>query len=286
MSPIYASTACLSGTEPLWDRIARYMDVGFSQIELGAGVSVTPEDLEALPGFEGALLIHNYFPPPEDPFVLNLASADAGIRQRSATLVRRALDLCAVVCAPFYSLHGGFITDPTGFGTHSFIFPRPESPAEKDAALARFVTEIEAILAYARPLGVAVLVENNVCDQNLVERLLFVEANDFLTLKQALPDNYLGILLDTGHLNVSAHTLGFDRLDFIDQVSPFVRALHVHDNDGSADQHRPLQSGSWILDVLRRPIFTDLPLVLESKFASVENLAEQIAWLHGLLKIV
>ena len=47
-SPLYVSTACLPGTEPLWTRLSRYMEAGLTEIELGAGVRVTPDDLEAL----------------------------------------------------------------------------------------------------------------------------------------------------------------------------------------------------------------------------------------------
>jgi len=280
MSPIYVSTACLSGQEPLQVRLSRFFASGFQNVELGASVSVTPESLDSLPSFGGNFLVHNYFPPPEDSFVLNLASRDKTIRKRSGDLIRQALTLCAEIGAPFYSLHGGFITDPTGFGSHSFVFPLPESANERNLAMTRFITEIQIILEYARSLGVDILVENNVCDLSLVDRLLFVEAQDFLTLKRDLSTTHLGILLDTGHLNVSAHTLGFDRMEFVAQIAPYVRALHVHDNNGLADEHRQIQPDSWVLDVLRCPEFAGLPIVLESKFSVFPELLKHVRWLE------
>lgn len=278
---IYVSTACLPGTAPLTQQLDEYGKAGLFQVELGAGVEICANDLDILAKrSEQKFLIHNYFPPPRDPFVLNLASGDAGTRRRSLYFVTEGLSLAACLGAPFYSVHAGFITDPTSFGTTSFIFPMPASPREAQRAMDRFAMTLERALDHAQRVGLQLLVENNVCSADLRGKLLLQTADEFLALFRLLPEPQLGILLDTGHLNVSAQTCGFDRLAFIEQVAPYVRAFHIHDNDGIADTHQPIPSGSWVLDVLRRPEFATLPIVVEAKLETVADLCRHVDWLR------
>ena len=277
---IFVSTVCLPGVQPITSRISLYRSHGLNAIELGAGVSVDKDSLSQVAEMECQFLVHNYFPPPSEPFVLNLASgSDGGIRQRSLELVFRALAWTARLGAPFYSVHAGFITDPTSFGKTSFVFPIPASPDEAQFALHRFTTALEIAVDRAQHLGVQILVENNVCSPELRGKLLLQSADEFLELFRVLHSPHLGMLLDTGHLNVTAHTLGFDRMVFVDRVAPYVRALHVHDNDGTADTHQPIQPGSWVFNVLHRPEFAGLPIVVEARFETVADLRRHVDWL-------
>jgi len=280
---IFVSTACLPGVQPITSRISLYRSHGLDAIELGAGVSADKDSLSQVAEMKCRFLVHNYFPPPPDPFVLNLASGDAGIRQRSLDLVTEALALSARLAAPFYSVHAGFSTDPTSFGTTSFVFPMPASPDEAQLAIDRFIAALEIALDRAQHFGVQLLVENNVCPHELRGKLLLQTVDEFLALFRVLPSPHLGMLLDTGHLNVTANTLGFDRIAFVEKVASYVRAFHVHDNDGIADTHQPAQPGSWVLDVLRRPEFADLPIVVEAKFKTVSDIRRHVEWLKGEL---
>lgn len=276
---IFVSTSCLPGVHPVASRISLYRSHGLDAIELGAGVSADKDGLSQVAGMGCRFLVHNYFPPPSDPFVLNLASGDAGIRQQSLDFVSEALALTARLSALFYSVHAGFITDPTSFGTVSFVFPMPASTGEAQSAMDRFTTALEIALDHAQHLGVQLLIENNACSHELCGKLLLQTADEFLTLFRVLSSPDLGILLDTGHLNVTAHILGFDRMTFVDQVAPYVRAFHVHDNDGIADTHQPAQPGSWVFDVLCRPEFAGLPIIVEAKFETVTDLCQHVDWL-------
>ena len=276
---IFVSTVCLPGVQPITSRISLYRSHGLNAIELGAGVSVDKDSLSQVAGMGCQFLVHNYFPPSPEPFVLNLASGDDSIRKRSLDLISEALALTARLGAPFYSVHAGFITDPTSFGMTSFVFPMPASPDEPQFAMDRFTTALEIAVDRAQHLGVQLLVENNVCSHELRGKLLLDTADEFLTLFHILPSPYLGILLDTGHLNVTAHTLDFDRMSFVDEVTPYIRAFHVHDNDGIADTHQPVQPGSWVFDVLRRPEFAGLPIVVEARFETVADLRRHVDWL-------
>lgn len=281
---IFVSTSCLSGQQRLVDRLRLFQSYGLDSVELGQNVTLDKNGLSQLLEMEGRFLVHNYFPPPSTPFVLNLASKDSNIRQQSLNLVRRALALTRRLNAPFYSVHAGFITDPISFEKTSFVFPMPASPSEKQFAINRFTAALKAALERAKQLDVHILIENNVCTCELLGKLLLQTADEFLVLFRALSSQYLGILLDTGHLNVTAHTFGFDHMDFVDQVAPYIRAFHISDNDGTKDSGQPVRANSWMLDVLHRPEFSDLPIVIESKFETVADLRQYVDWLKAELR--
>lgn len=269
---IYVSTACLRTREPLSARVEYYQKHGIDQIELGAGVEVTNKCLSALQSYKAKFLLHNYFPPPKEPFVLNLASADTNVRAQSLALAHNALDLCASLKIPFYSVHAGFITDPTDFNGSSFIFPMDHAPDAAERALARFVDSIEELLIAASALDLQLLVENNVCDHGAVGKLLLQTADEFSEMFARVSAPNLGILLDTGHLNVSAHTFELDRQAEARQLLPYVKGFHIHDNDGNSDLHRPAERDSWVMNVLKHVNSSEVPIVIEAKFDSVAEL--------------
>ena len=56
--------------------------------------------------------VHNYFPPPQKPFVLNLASLNENIYQESLNHIKQSIKLASSIKSPFYSFHAGFLIDP------------------------------------------------------------------------------------------------------------------------------------------------------------------------------
>jgi sugar phosphate isomerase/epimerase len=170
-----------------------------------------------------------------------------------------------------------------GFDGTSFVFPAPDSPREAEAAAQRFLDGVGEALDRAEELGVRLLIENNVSTHELAGKLLLMTADEFVALFEAFAGRSLGLLLDTGHLNVTARTYGFDPVSFLDTVAPHVEAFHLHDNDGRGDQHRPAANGSWALDAVTRPEFADATVSVEASFPTVADLA---AYVRGLEELV
>ena len=59
-----------------------------------------------------SISIHNYFPPPIIPFVLNLASFNDDIVKASFNHIIKAIDISHSINAKFYSFHAGYLIDP------------------------------------------------------------------------------------------------------------------------------------------------------------------------------
>lgn len=249
---------------------------GITHLELGSGLAWEPGLLERVRGTASrgmSYLVHNYFPPHEHPFVLNLAADDPEALERSRAHCREAVDLTAELGAGFFSVHAGFAfaASPEDLGRDLTRVPR----GSLEQAQRTFVESLRILCAEGAARGVAILVENNVVAPfNLVNGknrlcLCATDAEILETLAEVGAPN-LGLLVDVGHLCVSANSLRFDRHRFLDRVAPHVAAFHLSDNDGSADQNRPFGPDAWFLPRLAE--FPDATMVLEAYRLSVDEI--------------
>ena len=71
----------------------------------------------------------------------------------------------------------------------------------------------------------------SICLENIPS--LAPRADDLIAIIKASGSDKLGICLDTGHLNIS----GGSQAEFIHKAGPLLKALHLHDNNASGDQH-------------------------------------------------
>ncbi len=255
---LYTSLLALKPDEPLQHRLEDWRHSGLTQIE-ATWYPLTDDIYLASVGNQ--LIIHNYFPPEPDEPVLNLASPDPIARTRARDFYANRIELSQQLAAPWYSLHAGFINDPIGRDEHGFVFAEPTAQ-EASSSLSRFTREIETLAIEARQRNVSLLIENNVCSPSNKDKLLLVTPADFREfLAGGNLSNRVGILLDTGHMNVSAQTCGFAKESFL-ELAHNIEGMHLHQNDGSADLHLPCYANDW-------PI--DFALEIQPSYASLEG---------------
>lgn len=239
-------------------------------IELSSGMTYSPDFLQPIREAKDPItwLVHNYFPPPKVPFVLNLASVDDEIRQQSIAMCQHAIDLCVEFGAPFYSVHSGFVLPltPDDLG-------KPERQAEiarnlninYEDAYSIFVETVRFINDYAKERGIQLLLENNVMSPLSIgsspNQLLMTQPNEFDRFFSDINDSNCGLLMDVAHLKVSANAHQFDCVQALKQATPHIRCLHLSDNDGIYDNNQPITASSWFLSSL--PDFQDVPIVIE-----------------------
>jgi sugar phosphate isomerase/epimerase len=233
----------------------QYFDQGIHSVELSGGAySLTCEaDLAALPSGMH-LQVHNYFPPPKLPFVLNLASTDLEIATRSVAHVRNAIRVAVMLRRPIYSFHAGFRINPAvselgaRLGRHSLL--------ARDMAIDVFGDRVAALAEEARQEGVTLLIENNVINTlNLQtygeDPLLLTDPDEIASFMERAPSN-VGLLIDVAHLKVSATTRSFDMFAAHDKLKRWVKGYHLSDNAGAADTNDPVSEESWFWDHLVR----------------------------------
>jgi sugar phosphate isomerase/epimerase len=280
---LFLSTAAFGTSHDLPTVLESYHAAGIDGIELGAVHEYSSDsDIEELlrTYSDTQFTIHNNFPPRRDSLIFNLASEHAAIRQCSIDQCQTAVDLAASIRASLCSFHMGFRVDPPRLG---MPFPRT-GIIDYGKAYDRFVESFSHVVSYANQKGVSVAIENNVLTEgNLVhgenKLLLGCEAWEFENLFQDVPGDNWGIVLDLGHLNVTANTLGFDKYNFISRVQSRVVCLHFHENDGQMDQHAKLNSRSWMFSILSDPQFRELPRVCETRGLAMHDLRPYCEWL-------
>ena len=227
-----------------------------------------------------AFLIHNYFPVPAEPFVLNLASADPTNLERSISHVRNAIDLAALVKSPFYSLHCGFCIDtsPADLGR---ALRGPVIPP--DRAMAVFVDCVQDLADYAKAKDVDLLLENNVLSPMNAGKvqLLGVTPEEIELLLERIARPNVGLLLDVGHLKVSAVTLGFDMAAAAARLAPLVRCFHLSENDGTEDSNQVIAADAWFWKPLLGALDTAPHWVLEAYNLPLQTAVEQMALIEA-----
>lgn len=221
---------------------------GVKCVELSGGLFSENQfvELQSLSA-DAKFQIHNYFPPPANPFVLNLGSLDELIGQKSVEHVELALQWCQKLGADRYSFHAGFLLDPRvdQLGKripHQHLFNRQES-------IEVFVHRVTRLARIAEQAGVRLMIENNVLSAKNAKEfstnpLLMSDPQESQAIMKLMPDN-LGLLIDVAHLKVSANSLGFEPALMFDLCRERITGYHLSDNNGLEDSNQPFTEDAW-----------------------------------------
>jgi len=253
---IYISTGGFR-VKSAYETTLDFIEEGISCIELSGGLydAEAKTKLRSLQSF-ASFQVHNYFPPPEKPFVLNLASLNQEIASISLDHVKKAICWSAELGQSIYSFHAGFLMDPKVEELGKKVQPR--SLFGREECLLRFIERINQIDEYAQSLGVKILIENNVLSaknysQFKANPFLMATADECVYVMRQTSKN-VNLLVDVAHLKVSARTLGFDPIDFLTSCDEWIAAYHLSDNDGERDSNEPISVSSWFWEYLRRDL--------------------------------
>lgn len=282
MRNIYVSTACVRFAK-IAESIRSLAEQGFRHIELSGGTKPyqrLEEDLIRLKK-EYSLIYacHGYFPPPEQDFVVNLASGNEEIYKKSIRHYLMCMDMMERVGIKDLSLHAGFLIEipPEQIGR------RIDSPIiyNREESVSRFCDAYNEIVKNATARGMNVYLENNVISRENYEQfnghnyLLMTDYATICEMKQILDFN---LLLDLGHLHVSSHTLGHSFEEEVRQLACMVKWLHVSENDGIVDEHRMLDADSKIQRACS--LFSDCNITLET-VGAIEHIRESYQMIMG-----
>lgn len=253
MTDLYLSTG---GTrhKPASAVARDFYNLGVRFVELSGG-AYSPDymaELLELP-VELKLRAHNYFPPPKNPFVFNLASENVDVLSRSIEQINLAINLAKKIGDNTYSFHAGFRINPRVDELGKQI--SRSNLVNREIAKRLFKERVLQVAESARVHGIQILIENNVINAENFKKfgedpLLLTHPDEISDFMSEMPEN-VGLLLDVAHLKVSAKTLAFNPLEAHEFLRPWIRGYHLSDNDGSADTNSKLKLDSWFWDVLK-----------------------------------
>jgi sugar phosphate isomerase/epimerase len=281
---IYVSSAC-SKQKKIGAAIRELAVHGFQNIELSGGTEYY-EDYEAdifnlKEKFSLNYLIHNYFPPPEDDFVLNLSSLNDSIYEKSISHLRKSIRLADQLGAKKYGLHAGFYVD-IGIKEIGKAITLT-MPKDIDASYERFCRGFNEINEESKE--VEIYIENNVYSRTNFKiygyqiPFMLVSALDYEELKKHISVN---LLLDIAHLYVSSQTLNLDFESQFDLMIIETDYVHLSDNDGSHDQNRGFGSGGKLLDKIEKRHLSNKTITLEV-YTGIANLRTSFDCLAAII---
>jgi sugar phosphate isomerase/epimerase len=261
---IFVSTACVR-KRTIGDTVGYLAERGFRHIELSGGTKPYPamrRELDRLAArYDLTYRLHNYFPPPPQPFVLNLASLNDEVHRLSMAHAKCALDLSREFDCDQYGLHAGFRYD-IPVGEIGRCLSR-QNLCSQEEAMKRFVESLDILQEYARE--VTLYIENNVL--SAANHAKFDE-NPFLVTDTTGHDalrqrSTVALLLDVAHLKVSAHSLNRDFPVELETLLARSDYLHLSDNDGLSDSNHGIRRDSPLHLALRNSIWRGKTVTLE-----------------------
>jgi sugar phosphate isomerase/epimerase len=175
---------------------------------------------------------------------VQLGALDPDLRQASLAEVGRAIALAAQVGAGLITVH------PTPSAAYRPGFEAQVEDLERQA--------LQQLCVAATAQDVTVAVENMPPGGAFPAQCS--DFSGFWSLLDQIPS--LGVTLDVGHAHVARVSLA----DTVHRLGRRLRHVHVHDNDGAADQHRPVGYGTvdW------RALLTALSDISYSGFLELE----------------
>ncbi len=154
---------------------------------------------------------------------------------------------------------------------HPGSVPAEHPPHYREQAWRRFIFGLETLGTYAQGRGVQVALENK---QRGRGEDLVTTPEEHLQVLQSVPS--VGACLDLGH----SHTLGIDPQVYVDALGPRLLHVHLHDNQGSRDEHLPLGEGTldWrrALSVLDASNYSGVVVLELADVASIEQTLVQV----------
>ncbi|MFW6003011.1 MAG: sugar phosphate isomerase/epimerase family protein [Halanaeroarchaeum sp.] len=152
----------------------------------------------------------------------NMGSYDETVRQHSVERVKRTIDDAAVAGATSVVIHGGSVP-------HRY----PEWVRQRARKNAR--RSLAECAEYAQFVGVSLCLENQPLDESKQRYTTCPEDLAEMIESVDVPPQNLSVTLDVGHAKVNGH----DYREFVEEFGHRIRVCHLHDNDGTADQHEP-----------------------------------------------
>ena len=229
-------------------------------LEFSSNLPYSKNNMELFESFGRKKLIHNYFPAPKLPFVINLASTNQDILKQSIEHCKQNILRTSKLKLPFYAVHAGFCLDPQIVDLEKKIISKEKINRKINMEI--FMESLKELLEYSNKNNVELCIENNVISKENYESnyyqniFLCTDYNEIKNIIDEFKHMNLGILLDTGHLKVSSMTLNLDLNYQAQNILKYTRAIHHSDNDGLTDLNSKIDHSYWFL-----PFMKDLNVV-------------------------
>lgn len=283
---IYVSTTYFGDGSKVEEALNDLSNLGIKNIELGSNHAPLAQNKVNLDK-NSTYIVHNYFPPKEKDFILNIASTTPAIRQKSINFIKSTILLCQMQKIKYYTIHPGFLAEaisPLGYKGKNRNFDlkfSKESIVGKDRKkiIQEAAKVIEEFYEFAQS-KVQLLVENQ-GSKTSKDVTIFDSLTELQLLKKTVGRN-LKFNFNLAHAMLSGiEVKKADVFKFIYENSPF---FEVSEIKGIYDSHLPVFPKKGVIGNLlaqKKTLFKKRNLILEyrniyskdvkSSFESVNN---------------
>lgn len=222
----------------------------------GDAIDILSEDV--INQFAREVKERNFKPSIHAPFFnLNLGARDKKIRKISYDRVLWAIEAANRLSANQVVIHPGYGPWVLGHSLAPWL-----NKAEK---------KLTKLMDKADQYGIQLAFEN-IYDEN---------PDDLKYFLSRFPDRNIGICFDIGHFNVFSKV---SMEKWFESIGDRIFECHLHDNDGTADQHVAIGDGKidyspllkWLTKIKRHPILT---LELPHKTHVIKSITHVQSWL-------
>ena len=278
---VYVSTGGSSRSSAI-DVAWEYVNSGISAIELTAG-AVDENAIRSLRALskEAKIVLHNYYPPAKQPIVLNIASGDNIRLQETLEFIKNSIQISHDLEIDKYGIHAGMKIDlsPSDLGGKI-----KSKKTDFEFSFANFIDNFRHLFYYAEELGVKLLIENHVLNNetfnNYGNILCLTTSSEISEFFSELNMN-ANLLLDVGHLNVTSQTLGLDKVLELNELNSFAGGYQLSANSGFEDDHLCFDDSAWFLEHIN----LDLDyLTLEVGNNDLSEITRNYKWFTQFLK--
>ncbi len=288
---LYISTAAIPA-KTMDQCIENLLSIGVDHIELSGGTEYDAESLGQRIRYQKdhnvKYLVHYYFPAPKQHFVLNLASQKQAIRKKSLAFIETSLKFSGALGVDRYSVHAGYLQQYSPNRNNDGFVSDGKDRIDKGQGVELMYQSLSQIAEIADEKNVKISLENLFPIKGQPNSSLLctpLDIFDYLERIKEVPS--VGLLLDLAHLFISSTTFSFDRDKFLDELldrfPEKIFGLHLSHNDGILDSHLPLQKGCWPLANVRRFINAEIPITLESRGMTIEQVQTQIQMIGDVI---
>tara|TARA_Y100000031_G_C8175113_1_gene363699 strand:- start:100 stop:951 length:852 start_codon:yes stop_codon:yes gene_type:complete len=255
---------------------------GIENVELGSNHTYE-SSYNYIKKYKFNFLIHNYFPIPKRDFVINIASLNKKIRERSINQIKRSIKFYKAINAKIYTFHPGFIEDPLRANknkkNYDFLWKKNNTKNQYFLAYNQMKSSLNKIVNFAKKKGVKIAIETEGSFKKK-NFLLMQKPDEYKELFKYFKPNDLGVNLNIGHLNLASKAFNFSKSKFVNMLKPYIVAIELSHNNGVEDQHLPLKKNEWYWEIINNPDFSKVYKILEFRNTSIKNIKNVLKLLN------
>ena len=164
---IFVSTTFLPDETPVKEAIYKCKKLSIKNIELGSNHAYEKNYFNIINQNKNLnFCVHNYFLRPKKDFVVNIASNNKLIRDKSIKHIYKSIDFCKKINSKLYTFHPGFLTDPhderKNKNNYDFLWDKKKlSSINYNKSFELMIRSIEKIVKYSKEKKVLCALRKN-----------------------------------------------------------------------------------------------------------------------------